>query len=180
MDKHPHEHILCLVSRVQFSSVQSLSHVQLFATSWTAACQASLSITNSQSLLKLMSIESMMPSNQLILCHPLLLLPSIFPSIRVFSNESVLRISGQSIRISASASVLPMNIQDSLISFRIDWLDLLAVQGDSQESSPTSQFKSINSSAFNFLDSPTLTSIHDHWENHSLPIFQGFSHPYFA
>ena len=115
--------------RTESSSVQSLSHVQLFATSWTAACQASLSITNSQSLLKLMSIESMMPSNQLILCHPLLLLPSIFPSIRVFSNESVLRISGQSIRISASASVLPMNIQDSLISFRIDWLDLLSVQG---------------------------------------------------
>ena len=112
MDKHPHEHILCLVSRVQFSSVQSLSHVQLFATSWTAACQTSLSFTISQSLLKVMSIELAMPSNHLILCHPLLLLPSIFPSIRVFSNESVLRISGQSIRISASASVLPMNIQD--------------------------------------------------------------------
>ena len=126
-----------------------------------------MSITNSQSLLKLMSIESVMPSNHLILCHPLLLQPSIFPSIRVFSNESVLRISGQSIRISASASVLPMNIQDSLISFRIDWLDLLAVQGDSQESSPTSQFKSINSSAFNFLYGPTLISIHDYWKNHS-------------
>ena len=114
---------------VGFSSVQSLSHVRLFATLWTAARQASLSITNSHSLLKLMSIELMMPSNHLILCHPLLLLPSIFPSIRVFSNESVLCISGQSIGVSASASDLPINIQDSLISFRMDWLDLLAVQG---------------------------------------------------
>ena len=96
----------------QFSSVQSLSHVQLFMTPWTAPCQASLSINNSQSLLKLMSIESVMPSNHLILCCPFLLLPSIFPSIRVFSNDSVLRISGQTIGVSASASVLPMNIQD--------------------------------------------------------------------
>ena len=100
----------------QFSSVQSFSCVQLFVTPWTAARQASLSITNSWSLLKLMSIESVMPSNHLILCHLLLLLPSIFPSIRIFSNESVLRIrwpsGGQSIGVSASASVLPMNIQD--------------------------------------------------------------------
>ena len=99
-----------------FSSVQSLSHVRLFATPWTAAHQASLSITNSWSLLKLMSIESVMPSSHLILCHPLLLLPSIFPNIRVFSNESVLciigRTEGQSIGASASASVLPVNIQD--------------------------------------------------------------------
>ena len=94
-------------------SVQSLSRVRLFATPWTAACQASLSLTNSRSLLKLMSIESVTPSNHLTLCHPLLLLPSIFASIRVFSSESVLPISiGQSIGISASASVLPMNIQD--------------------------------------------------------------------
>ena len=92
------------------SSVQ-LSDVQLFVTPWTAACQASLSFTSSRSLLKLMSIESVMPSNHLILCHPLLLLPSIFPSIRVFSGESV-RIRGQTIGASASASVLPMNIQD--------------------------------------------------------------------
>jgi len=153
---------------VGFSSVQLLSHVRLFAAPWTAARQASLSITNSQSLLKLMSVKSMMPSNHLILCRPLLLLPSIFLSIRVFSNESVLRISGQSIRVSASASVLPMNIQDSLISFRIDWLDFLAVQGDSQESSPTPQFKSINSSVLSLLHSPTLTSIHDNRKNHSL------------
>ena len=91
---------------VQFTSVQSVSHVQCFATPWTAALQASLSITSSWSLLKLKSIESVMSSNHLILCRPLFLLPSIFPSIRVFSNESVLRISGQSIGVSASASVL--------------------------------------------------------------------------
>ena len=96
----------------QFSSVQWLSHVQLFVTPCTAACQASLSITNSGSLFKLMSIESVMASNDLILCYALLLLASIFPSIRVFSNESVLPISGQSIGVSASASVLPVNIQD--------------------------------------------------------------------
>ena len=94
------------------SSVQSLSHVWLFATPWTAARQASLSITNSQSLFKLISIKSVMPSNHLILCRPLLLPPSIFPSIRVFSNESALHIKGQSIGVSASASVLPMNTQD--------------------------------------------------------------------
>ena len=103
------------------------SCVWLFATPWTAALQASLSITNSWSLLKLMSIESVIPSNHLILCCPLLLLRSIFPSIRVFSNESVICIRSQSLEASASASVLPMNIQD--ISFRVDWLDLLAVQG---------------------------------------------------
>ena len=96
----------------RFSSVQSLSPVQLFVTLWTAARQASLSITDSWSLLKLRSIESVMPSNNLILCHPLLLLPSIFPSISIFSNESVLHTWGQRIAASASASVLPMNIQD--------------------------------------------------------------------
>ena len=96
----------------QFSSVQSLSHVQLFATPWTAAHQASLSITNSRSLLKLMSIESVMPSMHLILCHPLCLLPSIFPSIRVFSKNQFFISGGQSIGILASTSVLPMNIQD--------------------------------------------------------------------
>ena len=97
-----------------FSLVQSVICVRLFVTPWTAARQASLSITNSQSLLKFMSIKSVMPSNHLILYHPLLLLPFIFPSIRVFSKESILRI-GQSIEISASASVLPMNIQDCLL-----------------------------------------------------------------
>ena len=113
---------------VQFSSVQSLSCVWLFATPWTAAHQASLSITNSQSLLKLMSIESVMPSNHLILCHPLLLPPSIFPSIRVFSNESVLRIRWPKYW-SFTFSISPSNEYSGLISFRIDWLDLLAVQG---------------------------------------------------
>ena len=110
------------------SSVQLLSHVQLFATPWTAACQASLSITNSQSLLKLMSIESVMPSNHLILCLPLLLMPSIFPSIWVFSNESVLRIRWPNYW-SFSFSISPSNEYSGLISFRIDWFDLLAVQG---------------------------------------------------
>jgi len=111
-----------------FSSIQSLSHVQLFATPWTTACQASLSITNSQSLLKFISIESVMPSNHLIFCHPLLLLPSIFPSIRVFSNESALHIRWPKY-CSFSFSISPTNEYSGLISFRMDWLDLLAVQG---------------------------------------------------
>ena len=133
------------------SSVQSLSHVQLFVTPWTAACQASLSITNSWSLLKLMSIESVMPSNLLILCCPLLLSPSIFASIRVISNESALRIRWSK-DWNFSFSISPSNEYLGLISFRVDWLDLLAVQG-TQESSPTPQFKSINSSALSFLKS---------------------------
>ena len=111
-----------------FSSVQSLSRVQLFVTPWTAAHQASLSITNSQSLLKLMSVESVMPSNHLILCCPLLLLPSIFPSIRVFSSESVLRIRWPEYW-SFSFNISPSNEHSGLISFRMDWLDILAVQG---------------------------------------------------
>ena len=118
-------------------SVQSLSHVQLFVTPWTAAHQASLSITNSWSLLKVMSIESVMPSNHLILCDPLLVPLSIFPSIRVFSNESNLDIRGPKYW-SFSFSISPSNDYSGLISFRTDWLDLLAVQ--SQESSPTPQF----------------------------------------
>ena len=111
-----------------FSSVQSLSCVQCFAVPWTAACQASLSITSSQSDLKLMSIESVMPSNRLILCRPLLFLPSIFPSIRVFSNESVLCIRWSKYW-SFSFSTSSSNEYSGLISFRIDWLDLCAVQG---------------------------------------------------
>ena len=110
------------------SSVQSLSHVQLFVTPWTAARQASLSITNSRNLLILMSIESVMPSNHFILCHPLLLPSSIFPSIRVFSNESVFRIRWPKYW-SFSFSISPSNEYSGLISFRMDWLDLLAVQG---------------------------------------------------
>ena len=147
-----------------FSSFQSLSQVWLFGTPWTAACQASLSITNSWSLLRLVSIELVMPFNHLILCRPLLLLPSIFPSIRVLFNDSVLVSGGQSIRVSASASVLLMNIQD--------WFPLgLTVWSpcsprDSQKSSPTLQFKSIISSTLSFLYGPTLTSTHDYWKNH--------------
>ena len=132
-----------------------------------AAHQASLSITNSRSLLKLMSIESVMPSNRLSLCHPLLLPPSIFPSIRVFSNESALHIKWPKYW-SFSFNISPSNEHPGLISFRMDWLDLLAVQGSSQESSLTPQFKSINSSALSFLSSSTLTSIHNYWKNHSL------------
>ena len=115
-------------SRSKFSSVQSLSCVQLFATPWTTAHQASLSITNSWSLLKLMSIESVMPTNHLIFCRPLLLLPSIFPSIRIFSNESALHIRWPKYW-SFSFNISPSNEHPGLISFRMDWLDLLAVQG---------------------------------------------------
>ena len=109
-------------------SVQSLSRVRLFATLWTAARQASLPITNSQSLLKLMSIESVMPSNHLILCHPLLLPPSIFPSIRIFSNESVLHIRWPKYW-SFSFNISPSSEHSGLICFRMDWLDLLVVEG---------------------------------------------------
>ena len=119
----------CFFARMcVLSSVQSLSRVRLFATPWTAACPASLSITNSRSLLKPMSIESVMPSNHLILCHPLLLLPSIFPSIRVFFNESALCIRGPK-HWSFRFNINPSNEHPGLISFRMDWLDLLAVQG---------------------------------------------------
>ena len=111
-----------------FSSVQSLSHIQLFATPWTTASQAALSITNCQSLPKHMSIELVMPSNHLILCHPLILLPSIFPSIRVFSNESALPIRWPKYW-SFSFSISPSNENSGLISFRMDRLDLLTVQG---------------------------------------------------
>ena len=109
-------------------SVQLLSRVWLFVTPWTAECQASLSITNSHSSPKLMSIESVMPSNHLILCRPLLLLPSIFPNIKVFSNESALHIRWPKYW-SFSFSISPSNEHSGLISFRMDWLDLLAVQG---------------------------------------------------
>ena len=154
-------------SKLQFSSVQLLSLVQLFATPWIAARQASLSITNSRSLLKLMSIESVTPSSRLILCHPLLFLPPIPPSIRVFSNESTLSMKWPKYW-SLGLSISPSNEQPGLISFRTDWLDLLVVQGTLKEYSPTPQSKSINFSALSFLHSPTLTSIHDHWKNHSL------------
>ena len=142
------------------SSVQSLSHVLLFATPWPVACQASLSITNSQSLLKLMSIDSVMPSKHLILCRPLLL-ASIFPSIRVFSSESVLHIRWPKYW-SFSFSISPSSEYSGLISFRIDWLDLLAVQGTLK-----SLLQHHSSSALSFLYGPTLTSILDYWKNHS-------------
>ena len=144
------------------TSVQSLSHVQLFATPWTAAHQAYLSITNSWSLLRLMPIESVMPSNHLIFCHPLLLLPSIFPSIRVFSNESALHTRWPK-SWSFSFSISPSNEYSGLISFKMDGLDLLAVQGTLM----TPQFKSISSLLLSFLYSPILTLIHDYWKNYS-------------
>ena len=147
----------------QFSSVQSLSYVQLFATPWTEAHQASLSITNSQSLLKLMSIKSVMPPNHFILCHPLLLLASIFPSIRVFSDMSALHIRWLKYS-NFSFSISPSSEYSGLISFRIDCLDLLAVQGTLKS---LLQHHSSKASALSFLYSPTVTSIHDYWKNHN-------------
>ena len=151
----------------EFSSVQSLSRVRLSATPWTAARQASLSITNSRTLLKPMSIESVMPSNHLLLCRPLLLLPSIFPSIRVFSSESVLRIRWPKYW-SFSLSISPSNKHPGLISFRMDWLDLLAAQGTLKSLLQHHSSKASILRALSLLHSPTLTSIHDHWKNHSL------------
>ena len=144
-------------------SVQLLSHFQLFATPWTTARQASLSITNCRSPPKPMSIESVIPSNHLILCRPLLLLPSIFPSIRVFSNESTLRIRWPK-NWSFSLSISPSNEYSGMILFRMDWLDLLAVQGTLKglfQHHSSKEFKSINSLVLNLLYSPTLTSIYD-------------------
>ena len=135
------------------------------ATTRTAAHQASLSITNSRSLLKLMSIESMMPSNYFIFCRPLLLPPSIFPSIRVFSKESVLPIRWPEYW-SFSFNISPSNKHPGLISLRIDWLDLLAVQETLR--SLLQHHSSKASLALSFLYSPTLTSIPDYWKNHSL------------
>ena len=149
-----------------FTSVQSLSCIRLFATPWTAARQASLFIINSQSLLKLMSIESVMPSNHLILCPLLLLLPSIFPSIKIFSNESVLCIRWPKYW-SFNFSITPSKEYSGLMSFRIEWFDLFAVQGN-LKSLLQPQIKGINSLVLSFLYSPTLTSIHNYWKNHSL------------
>ena len=142
----------------------SLSRVQLFMAPWTAARQASLSITNSRSSLKLTFIKTVMPSSHLILCHPLLLLPPIPPSIRVFSSESTLRIRWPKYW-SFSFSISPSNEHLGLM-FRMDWLDLLAVQG-TLKSSPIPQFKSISSLVCSFLYSPTLTLIHDYRKNYS-------------
>ena len=132
---------------------------------WTEACQASLPITNSWSLLKLMSDELVLPSNHLIPSHPLLLLPSILHSIRVFSNESALRIRGQSIgdSASASASVLPVNIQDWL---PLGWTDLISLQSKGLSRVSNTQFRIVSSSVLSLLYGPTLTSVHDYWKNH--------------
>ena len=137
--------------------VQSPSRVQLFVTPWTVAHHAPLSAIISQSLHKFMSIESVMPSNHVILCHLLLLLPSVFPSIRIFSSESVPLIKWPKYW-SFSFSISPSNEYSGLISFRIDWFDLLAVQG-TLKSSPASQFKNINSLVLSLLYGPTLTSV---------------------
>ena len=151
---------------VQFSSVQSLSHVRLFEIPWTTACQASLSITNSWSSPKLMSMELVIPSSHLILCHPLLLLPSMFPSIRVFSNEWAVHIRGQSIGVSASTTVPPMNTQDW---FPLGWTGWISLHSKrlsrvlSNTTVKTHQFFGAQP-----LHSPILTSIHDHRKNHSL------------
>ena len=154
----PLSQILCLV---QFSrSVMSDSVIPLIA-----ARQASMSITNSRSSLKLTSCESVMPSSHLILYRPLFLLSPIPPSIRVFSNESALHMRWPKYW-SFSFSIIPSKEHPGVISFRMDWLDLCSPR-DSQESSPTPPFKSINSLALSFLYGPTLTSIYDYWKNHS-------------
>ena len=147
----------------QIRSDQSLSRVQLFVTPRIAACQASLSITNSQSLLKLMSMEQVMPSNHLILCHPLLILPLIFPSIRAFSNELALCIRWPKYW-SFSFSISSSSEYSGLIFFRIDWFDSLVVQRTLKNlPHPAPQIKSINSLVLSFLYSPILTSVHNYW-----------------
>ena len=152
-------------SYVQIRSDKSLSCVRLFATPWIAARQASLSITNTRSSLRLMSIESVIPSSHLILCRPLLLLPPIPPSIRVFSNESTLRMRWSKYW-SFSFSISPSNGYLGLISFRIDWSDLLAVQGilKSLYQHHSSRTSIVWCSAFFTVQ---LTSVHDYWKNHS-------------
>ena len=146
--------------------ISSVAQSCLFATPWTMARQASLSITNSWSLLQLMSIESVMPSNHLILCRPRLLLASTFPSIRIFSNDSDLRIRCPKYW-SFSFSISPSNKYSGLISFSDGLIGSPCSPRDSQESSPAPQFKIISSLALSFLYSPTLTSIYDYWKNHS-------------
>ena len=144
--------------------VQSLSHVWFFAAPHTAARQASLSLTISWSLLKLMSIESVMPSSQLVLCHLLLFLPSIFPSIRIFPVSWLFTSGSQNIEASMSTSVLPMNIQHR---FPLEFIWPPCSPRDSQEASPTPQFKTIKSLVLSLFNGPTFTSIHDYWKNHS-------------
>ena len=157
--------ISCVTFPINISSVQLLSCVQLFVTPWIVSCQASLSIINSWTLLKLMSIESVMPSNHLMLCCPLLLLPSIFPSIWVFSNESVLPINWPKY-CSFTFSISLSNDYSRLISLGLTGLFSLQSKGFSRIFSNTTS-KDINFSALSFLHSPTLTSIHDYWKNYS-------------
>ena len=151
-------------SSVQFSSVTQ--SCLTLCDPINRSIQASLSITNTQSSFKLMSIKSVMPSKHFILCRPLLLLPPVPPSIRVFFNESTFCMRWPKYW-SFSFSISPSNEHLGLISFRMDWLDLLTVQG-TLKASPTPHFKIINSSVLSFLHSPTLISIHNHWKNHSL------------
>ena len=153
-----------IIALIAFSLVQSLSHVRLFVTPWTAECQASLSIANSQSLLKLLSIKLVMPSNHLILCCPLLLLPSPFPRIKVFSSESVLRIRWP--KYWSFSFSIPSNEYSGLISFRIGWFELLAVQG-TLKNLLQHHIKNISSSVLSLLYGPTLSSIYDYWKNHT-------------
>ena len=159
--------IIISLSLDQIRSDQSLSCVRLFATPWIAARQASLSITNSRSSLRLTSIELVMPSSHFILCCPLLLLPPIPPGIRVFSNESTLRMRRPKYW-SFSFSIIPSKDIPGLNLLQNGLRGSPCSPRDSQESSPIPQFKSINSSALSLLHSPTLTSIHDHRKNHSL------------
>ena len=159
-------HYVLLLNEI-LSSVQLLSCVWLFATPLTTARKASLSITNSGSILKLMSIESVMPSNHPILCRPLLLLPSIFPSIRVFSSESAPHIRWPKYW-SLSFNISPSSEHSRLIFFRMDWLDLLAVQGTLESLLQHHSSKASILWHLAFFISPTLTSIRDYWENYSL------------
>ena len=152
--------------------VHLLSCVRLFATPWTAACQASLSITISQSLHKLISLESMMPPNHLILCYPLLLLPSIFPSTRVFSSELALGIRCQS--WSFSFSISPFNEYLALIFFIIDFFDLLAVQGTLKSLLQHHSSIRISSLVLSLLYGPTLKSVRDYWKNHTFNYMEDF------
>ena len=152
---------------LQFSSVQLLSCFQLFVTPWIAARQASLSITNSQASLRLSSLESVMPSSHLILCRPLLLLHPIPPSIRGFSNELTLHMRWPKYW-SFSFSIIPSKEIPGLISFKMDSLDLLAVQGTLKSLLQHHSSKASILRCSSLLHSPTLTSIHDHWKNHSL------------
>ena len=153
-------------SSIQFSSVQSLSRVRLFATPWITARQSPLSITNSRSSTRLAFIESVMPSNHLILCRLLLLRPQSLPASKSFPMRENFAWGGQSTGVSASASFLPKNSKVNLLQNGL--VGSPCSSRDSQESSPTPQFKSISSLVLSFLHSPTLTSIHDHWRNHSL------------